>query len=186
MRLTYDAKTIRLPQACRAHNGVRYYLNAILLDKDGSVVGTDGHRLAVCPSGRQLEKQYLVDFDIPIPKTATQVVFDFERMVIEVHGRKYKEGPLKLNDATYPDWKRVLPSGHTKPTEVIGFYARYLADIALFGDYGKLGAVKLSLFGCNDKILVEPVETFKQEDGSVAPVWPEGTKMVIMPMKLPT
>ncbi len=115
----------RLAEFAMAQQDIRYYLNGMLLVADqGSLqaVATDGHRLSwaslavagdyqrqevILPRKTVLELgKLLADVDDPvtIDILATQVRFRFGNV----------ELVSKVVDGKFPDYNRVIPTGHTK------------------------------------------------------------------------
>ncbi|MCV6605013.1 MAG: DNA polymerase III subunit beta [Porticoccaceae bacterium] len=112
-----------------AQQDVRYYLNGMLWEAEGSTlraVATDGHRLAM--STRSLEADVSEKISAIIPRKG---VMELSRLLAEgnevtmVIGNNHVRiasdefrFTSKLVDGSYPDYERVLPRGGTK--EVIG------------------------------------------------------------------
>jgi len=133
-------QTIRLPQKqfrsllklaefAMAQQDIRYYLNGMLLVIDkGSLqtVATDGHRLSyaslaipgeytreevILPRKTVLELGKLLedsDSELSIELLANQVRFRFSSI----------ELVSKVVDGKFPDYNRVIPTGHTKQIEL--------------------------------------------------------------------
>jgi DNA polymerase-3 subunit beta len=120
---------IRLAEFAMAQQDIRYYLNGMLLVIDkGSLqaVATDGHRLSwaslavagsytrqevILPRKTVLELgKLLADSDDPvtIDILANQVRFRFGNV----------ELVSKVVDGKFPDYNRVIPSGHAKLVEI--------------------------------------------------------------------
>ena len=135
-RSRFNLQTLTLPQRdlkgllrsvefAMAQQDIRYYLNGMLLVADkGSLqaVATDGHRLSwsslavagdyarqevILPRKTVLELGKLlgeVDDPVTIDVLATQVRFRFANV----------ELVSKVVDGKFPDYNRVIPTGHTK------------------------------------------------------------------------
>jgi DNA polymerase-3 subunit beta len=126
--------TIRLPQIllrsllrqvefAMAQQDIRYYLNGLLLEVNGTrlhVVGTDGHRLSYVSTelAESYEKQEII-----LPrKTVTELVKLLEdvedEVVIELSSNQanftFSNIRLisKIIDGKFPDYNRVIPVGH--------------------------------------------------------------------------
>lgn len=126
--------TIRLPQIllrsllrqvefAMAQQDIRYYLNGLLLEVNGTqlhVVGTDGHRLSYVSTelAESYEKQEII-----LPrKTVTELVKLLEdvedEVVIELSSNQanfvFTNIRLisKIIDGKFPDYNRVIPVGH--------------------------------------------------------------------------
>jgi len=120
---------LRLAEFAMAQQDIRYYLNGMLLVIDGSslqAVATDGHRLSwasiavagnfsrqevILPRKTVLELAKLLE-DVEEPVTidilANQARFRFGNV----------ELVSKVVDGKFPDYNRVIPTGHTKQIEL--------------------------------------------------------------------
>ena len=126
-RFSMPQKALRrllgLVQYAMAQQDIRYYLNGLLMvveDKNLRVVATDGHRLAyaslklgadvprqeaIVPRKTVVElAKLLADSDDPVKVelSATQAAFSFGSV----------ELVSKLVDGKFPDYTRVIPTGH--------------------------------------------------------------------------
>ncbi len=126
-RFALSQKTFRhalsLVQYAMAQQDIRYYLNGLLMvaeDKQLKLVATDGHRLAyaslplpgdlprqevIVPRKTVLELSKLlgdVDDEVKVELAATQAAFSFGTV----------ELISKLVDGKFPDYTRVIPTGH--------------------------------------------------------------------------
>ncbi|MGH8800956.1 MAG: DNA polymerase III subunit beta [Casimicrobiaceae bacterium] len=120
---------IRLAEFAMAQQDIRYYINGMLLVIDGSslqAVATDGHRLswaslATCGSFTRQEvivprktvlelSKLLADSDAPvaIDVLANQIRFRFGSV----------ELVSKVIDGKFPDYNRVIPTGHTRIVDI--------------------------------------------------------------------
>ena len=121
---------LKLAEFAMAQQDIRYYLNGMLLVIDQSslqAVATDGHRLSwasigvpgsfsrqevILPRKTVLELGKLLAADSEDPVTidilANQVRFRFANV----------ELVSKVVDGKFPDYNRVIPSGHTKLIEL--------------------------------------------------------------------
>ncbi|RLA10415.1 MAG: DNA polymerase III subunit beta, partial [Gammaproteobacteria bacterium] len=115
------AELLNLTQFAMAQQDVRYYLNGLFFDLEGSsltVVGTEGHRLAVAKlevknsgGGRQL---------IVPRKTVLEMLrlldHSDDEITLSLGGDHFvfKSGSIifksKVIDGTYPDYRRVIPT----------------------------------------------------------------------------
>jgi len=126
-RFALSQKALRrllgLVQYAMAQQDIRYYLNGLLMvveEKQLKVVATDGHRLAyasiklaaelprqevIVPRKTVLELTKLLadsDDEVKIELAATQAAFSFGAI----------ELVSKLIDGKFPDYTRVIPTGH--------------------------------------------------------------------------
>ena len=127
---------LHLVHFAMAQQDIRYYLNGLLLviDQDSlKAVATDGHRLAFCaikstdagvdinmsgdrqeviiPRKAVLELQRLLsesDESVTIEFASNQARFGFDQI----------ELLSKLIEGKFPDYQRVIPSGHTKHFQI--------------------------------------------------------------------
>ena len=111
-------------QYSMAQQDIRYYLNGLLLVTGGgklTVVATDGHRLALASAEHKTEgthevilprksilelSKLMADSDEPVEVelSPTQARFSFGSIVLI----------SKLVDGKFPDYTRVIPTGHKK------------------------------------------------------------------------
>lgn len=115
-------------QFSMAHQDVRYYLNGMLFETDGShlrSVATDGHRMAVCaidladtlpakqiivPRKGVMELMRLLD----TPDADVRIQIGHSNIRAEVNNFIFTS---KLVDGRFPDYRRVLPQNTTKTLE---------------------------------------------------------------------
>ena len=132
-RFTLSQKALRhalgLVQYAMAQQDIRYYLNGLLLvaeDKQLKLVATDGHRLAyaalklpgdlprqevIVPRKTVLELSKLLsdnDEEVKVELAATQAAFTFGTV----------ELISKLVDGKFPDYTRVIPTGHKNKLQI--------------------------------------------------------------------
>ena len=122
-------KLLLLVQYAMAQQDIRYYLNGLLLVKEENnlkAVATDGHRLgfAFLPLETKQEKKEIIlprkavieltkqlnesEDPVTIELLKNQIRFTFSNVVLV----------SKLVDGKFPDYNRVIPSGHEKQIEV--------------------------------------------------------------------
>lgn len=108
-------------QFSMAMQDVRYYLNGLLLELEGSeirFVATDGHRLAY--ARRSMERDYGEKRQVIIPRKAVQELMrlldESDELVSILIGSNHLQVSLgeltittKLIDGRYPDYDRVIP-----------------------------------------------------------------------------
>ncbi|MCK5876012.1 MAG: DNA polymerase III subunit beta [Candidatus Marithrix sp.] len=110
---------------CIAVNDVRYYLNGVLLeiaDNKISLVGTDGHRMAVA----QLDFPTKTEAKVIIPRKAVlelsksltdgddeiEISFDDNHILFKLNNSL--EISSKLIDGDFPEWQNVVPNDPDK------------------------------------------------------------------------
>ena len=122
-------KLLSLVQYAMAQQDIRYYLNGLLMvveDKSLKLVATDGHRLAfasmvleakvprqevIVPRKTILELSKLLadsDAEVRVEISATQAAFAFGTV----------ELVTKLIDGKFPDYTRVIPTGHKNQLKI--------------------------------------------------------------------
>lgn len=132
-RFSLSQKSLRhvlgLVQYAMAQQDIRYYLNGLLMvaeDKQLKLVATDGHRLAyaclplpgdlprqevIIPRKTVLELSKLLadnDDEVKVELSSTQAAFSFGTI----------ELVSKLVDGKFPDYTRVIPTGHKNKLQV--------------------------------------------------------------------
>src|SRR3954467_1960979 len=132
-RFSLSQKALRrllgLVQYAMAQQDIRYYLNGLLMvveDKQLKLVATDGHRLAyaslklpsdlprqevIVPRKTVLELSKLLtdtDDEVKVELAATQAAFSFGTI----------ELVSKLVDGDFPDYTRVIPTGHKNKLQI--------------------------------------------------------------------
>ena len=119
---------IEKTQFSMANQDVRYYLNGMLFEVDGTTlrsVATDGHRMAV--SSTQLESE-LAQQQIIVPRKGIQELVKLldapEQPVVLQIGSSNLRAEVnnfvftsKLVDGRFPDYRRVMPQNTTKTLE---------------------------------------------------------------------
>lgn len=122
-------RVLSLVQYSMAQQDIRYYLNGLLMvveDKQLKLVATDGHRLAytslklpadlprqevIVPRKTVLELSKLlgdVDDEVKVELSASQASFSFGTI----------ELISKLVDGKFPDYTRVIPTGHKNKLQI--------------------------------------------------------------------
>ncbi len=113
-------------QFAMAQQDVRYYLNGMLLEREGEVirtVATDGHRLAM--SEQQIDRGEGGDFQIILPRKAvlelSRMLSDGDTSVQLEIGSNHIQIVIgdtlftsKLIDGKFPDYQQVIPVGADK------------------------------------------------------------------------
>jgi DNA polymerase-3 subunit beta len=122
---------------CASSEESRYYLRGVHLSTSGHLVTTDGHRMFVA----RLTEAPAADVIIPYSdvqaalKLAGARAQDIEVTADRIHSIAYT--PV---DGTFPDWRRVVPTGEElpsgKPDDAPGavhFNHAYVGDLAKMG-----------------------------------------------------
>lgn len=114
---TLPVDLLRAALVCCSTEETRYYLNGVCITPSGHIVSTDGHRLF---AGRYANAP--VEGDIIIPLDAVKKALTGYKLTdIELRDARKTGGPCSLGtviftpvDGTFPDWKRILPTGNGK------------------------------------------------------------------------
>jgi DNA polymerase III sliding clamp (beta) subunit (PCNA family) len=128
---------------CCSTEETRYYLNGVCITPSGHIVSTDGHRLF---AGRYADNP--VEGELIIPLAAIKkALTGYKGNDITLSDSRKAGGSCTLGDitftpvdGTFPDWKRILPSGtgpEYTPSTVLPddepgkaqFNAAYLGDL---------------------------------------------------------
>jgi DNA polymerase III sliding clamp (beta) subunit (PCNA family) len=123
---------------CASAEESRYYLRGVHLATSGHMVTTDGHRMFVA---RLNERP---DTDVIIPYADVQAALKLAGarcQDIEVTAEKIGQIAYTPVDGTFPDWRRVVPTGEEipakdKPEDLPGnvhFNHAYIGDLAKMG-----------------------------------------------------
>ncbi|MDX1657129.1 MAG: DNA polymerase III subunit beta [Candidatus Competibacteraceae bacterium] len=131
--LPFDIQ-LRLPQStlrglierthfAMAQQDVRYYLNGLLLDREGTTirtVATDGHRLALCEASIEDQDAATTDHQVILPRKGVQELLrllgESDTQVLLCIGANHLQATVgdirftsKLIDGKFPDYRRVIP-----------------------------------------------------------------------------
>lgn len=127
---------------CASSEESRYYLRGVHLATSGHMVTTDGHRMFVA----RLTDRPAVDVIVP---------YDAVQAALKMAGARAKEIDIDLAtnrigqiqytpvDGTFPDWRRVVPTGEETPStkpgandgaEHVHFNHRYVGDFEKMAD----------------------------------------------------
>jgi len=168
-------KLFKLAEFAMAQQDIRYYLNGMLLVVDkGSLqaVATDGHRLSyaslaiageytrqevILPRKTVLELSKLLDdsdSDVAIELLANQVRFRFSAV----------ELVSKVVDGKFPDYNRVIPTGHAKQIDLSRVELLQALQRAAILSNEKFRGVRLVLTGNQLKIICTNSEQEEAEE----------------------
>jgi len=113
-------------QFAMAHQDVRYYLNGLLLELNGTslkAVATDGHRLALSECPMTMKQEELRQLIVPrkgvleilrlASHSTTTLNIGVSANVLKVSSEN-QSLTVKLVDGKFPDYERVLPKGGNK------------------------------------------------------------------------
>jgi DNA polymerase-3 subunit beta len=121
---------------CASTEQTRYYLCGVHLATSGHMVTTDGHRMFVA----RLNDKPAADVIIPLADVQAALKLAGARcQEIEVTADKIGQIAYTAVDGTFPDWRRVVPTGeetHTKPEDSaahVHFNHAYIGDLAKMG-----------------------------------------------------
>jgi DNA polymerase-3 subunit beta len=121
---------------CASTEETRYYLKGVHLSTSGHMVTTDGHRMFVA----RLTDKPAADVIIPLADVQAALKMVGARCKeIDVDGTKIASIMYTAVDGTFPDWRRIVPTGeetHTKPDDAPAhahFSHAYIGDLAKMG-----------------------------------------------------
>jgi DNA polymerase III subunit beta len=142
-------------QFAMAQQDVRYYLNGLLLEVQGTrlrAVATDGHRMAVgalrLPAGAGESLKVIVPRKSVIEmlrvlgddQESAQLRIGRDQVVLACNGIEFRS---KVIDGSFPDYERVIPRGYEKHADADrGLFAAALLRTAILSNE-KLRAVRL-------------------------------------------
>ena len=126
---------------CASNEESRYYLRGVHLSTSGHMVTTDGHRMFVA----RLNEQPAADVIIPLDDVKAALKLAGARaQEVEVDLAANKIGQISFQpvDGTFPDWRRVVPTGEESPSnkpelndgpENVHFNHAYIGDLSKMG-----------------------------------------------------
>jgi DNA polymerase-3 subunit beta len=123
---------------CASSEESRYYLRGVHLSTTGHLVTTDGHRMFVA----RLNERPTADVIIPYSDVQAALKLAGARAQdIEVTADRIGQIACQPVDGTFPDWRRVVPTGEElpsgKPDDAPGavhFNNRYVGDFEKMAD----------------------------------------------------
>jgi DNA polymerase-3 subunit beta len=119
---------------CASSEESRYYLRGVHLSTSGHLVTTDGHRMFVARLNERPAANVIVPYaDVQAAlKLAGARCKDIEVTADRIHSIAYQ--PV---DGTFPDWRRVVPTGEETPSDkpddapgAVHFNHAYIGDLA--------------------------------------------------------
>jgi len=135
---------------CASSEETRYYLRGVFLSTTGHLVTTDGHRMFVA----RLNDRPAADVIVPYADVAAALKLAGARckdieVTIDVTGSALPQVTGKIHsiayqpvDGTFPDWRRVVPTGEElpsgKPDDAPGAVH---FNHAFIGDMSKMAAI---------------------------------------------
>jgi DNA polymerase-3 subunit beta len=123
---------------CASTEQTRYYLCGVHLATSGHMVTTDGHRMFVA----RLNDKPAADVIIPLADVQAALKMVGPRCKeIDVDGTKIASIMYTPVDGTFPDWRRVVPTGEETPAKDkpedsaahVHFNHAYIGDLAKMG-----------------------------------------------------
>lgn len=179
---------LRFASSAAALKDIRYYLNGVLIELRATsltMVGTDGHRIAVIESVVDLPAingagiiVSAVDIKMLLGAVKREdflgLQIDSNEGVLHLKDRSGRDWLLKGIEGKYPDWRRIAPSGENVPTASIGLNAEYLSDAGkacakLLGK--KFSGVQLDLRGPSAIATFTPIgHAYQQAYISISPL----------------
>lgn len=147
--VTLPVDLLKAALVCCSTEETRYYLNGVCVSPSGHIVSTDGHRLF---AGRYLGETVESEIIIPLA-TVKKALTGYRGDKIDLSdwrkaGRSCSLGDLKFTpvDGTFPDWKRILPTGEGKdytpiPDRPEDAPGRVQFNPVYYGDLAKISKV---------------------------------------------
>ena len=122
---------------CASTEETRYYLKGVHLSTSGHMVTTDGHRLFCA----KLAEAVPADVIIPLDTVKAALKLAGARcQELEVSAEKIGQIAYTAVDGTFPDWRRVVPTGEESPSDKpedapahAHFNHAYIGDLAKMG-----------------------------------------------------
>lgn len=121
---------------CASTEETRYYLKGVHLSTSGHMITTDGHRMFVA----KLAEAVPADVIIPLADVQAALKLAGARcQELEVSADKIGQIAYTAVDGTFPDWRRIVPTGeetHTTPDDAPAhahFNHAYIGDLAKMG-----------------------------------------------------
>jgi DNA polymerase-3 subunit beta len=119
---------------CASSEETRYYLRGVHLSTSGHMVTTDGHRMFVA----RLNERPTTDVIIPYGDVQAALKLAGARCKdIEVTADRIGQIAYVPVDGTFPDWRRVCPTGEETPSDkpddasgAVHFNHAYVGDMA--------------------------------------------------------
>lgn len=127
---------------CASSEETRYYLRGVYLTTSGHMVTTDGHRMFVA----RLAERPTVNVIVPYDAVAAALKLAGARCKeIEIDLAANRIGQIQFTpvDGTFPDWRRVVPTGEETPSnkpgandgaEHVHFSGRFVGDFEKMAD----------------------------------------------------
>ena len=116
MTISIPTDLLKAALICASTEETRPYLCGVYLSTSGHVVATDGHRMFVA----RLAEAPPADVIIPSPAIAAALKLAGARAKeIEIDLAANRIGQIQYTpiDGTFPDWRRVVPTGEEKPDD---------------------------------------------------------------------
>lgn len=124
---------------CASSEESRYYLRGVHLATSGHMVTTDGHRMFVARLAERPTADVIVPYDAV---TAALKMVGARCKEIEIDLAANRIGQIQYTpvDGTFPDWRRVVPTGLEKPSnKADDAPGRVHYNLSYVGDFAKMG-----------------------------------------------
>jgi DNA polymerase-3 subunit beta len=126
---------------CASSEETRYYLRGVHLSTSGHLVTTDGHRMFAA----RLNERPAADVIVPYADVQAALKLAGARCKdIEVTSDRIGQIAYQPVDGTFPDWRRVVPTGEETPSDKPGANdgAEHVHfNHAFIGDMAKMAAI---------------------------------------------
>lgn len=128
---------------CASKEEARPYLQGVFLSTSGHMVTTDGHRMFVA------RLAFPSPADVIIPTYAISLALKLagskaEAIPFDMEAKRLGGVPFEPIDGTFPDWRRVVPTGEEMPSDnpelndgpiEVHFNHAYVGDLAKMGKF---------------------------------------------------
>lgn len=130
MTISVPVDMLKAAILCASTEQTRYYLNGVFLSATGHMVATDGHRIFVAR--------------LPVAPAADVIIpLDTIKAALKLHNKRDPQINLTDNcllghiafqpvDGTFPDWRRIIPSGVEIEYQVTDFQPERAPHLAHF------------------------------------------------------
>ena len=124
---------------CASSEESRYYLRGVHLATSGHMVTTDGHRMFVA----RLAERPTADVIVPYVDVTMALKLAGRAKDVEIDLAANRIGQIQYTpvDGTFPDWRRVVPTGLEQPSDKpddapgrVHFNARYVGEFEKMAD----------------------------------------------------
>lgn len=128
---------------CASSEESRYYLRGVFLSTTGHLVTTDGHRMFVARLAERPTADVIVPYDA-VTAALKMVGARCKDLEIDLAANRIGQISFQPVDGTFPDWRRVVPTGEETPSTKPGANdgpEHVHFNHAYVGDFAKMAAI---------------------------------------------